>query len=80
MLARFYSWLVQKTTKRQWTYVLRDSYHNAPLEWLAIWSLLVSIFANLVTAQWEIAVWASMSTGALLGHLFWGSKWRRGQK
>ena len=80
MLERLYHILVQHTTKRPWTYMLRDTYHTAPLEWLAAWSLLVSVVANLVTAQWELVVWASLGVGALLGHLFWGTKWRRGQK
>lgn len=79
MLDWLYNILVAKTTGRKWTYILRDRYHDAPLEWLAVWSFLVSIFANLVTAKWELAVWAALTVGALLGHLFWGTKYRRKQ-
>ena len=80
MLQRAYYLLVSKTTGRKWTYILRDEYHARPLEWLTIWSLLVSILANLIPALGELFLLASVSAGALLGHLFWGSSWRRGQK
>lgn len=79
MFQTLYDWIISHTTRRQWTHILRDQYHDAPLEFLVVWSLLVSLLANLVTAQWELAVWASIAIGALLGHLFWGTPWRRGQ-
>ena len=80
MLTRLYNLLVNKTTGRKWTYILRDRYHDAPLEWLLVWSFFVSLLANLVTAQWELVFWGAVGFGALLGHLFWGSRWKRGQQ
>lgn len=76
----WYKWFWSKLGGRPWTYIIRDIWNEA--EWLiqAIWFALGMLAATYW--GWKIALiaWGIYTFGYLNGHLFWGTRWIRGQK
>ena len=65
---------------RPWTYIIRDAYHG--VEFLVIVSLtsLGFFLAHVITVREFLTILAGFTIGYVLGHLFWGMEWIRGQK
>ena len=58
---------------RQWTYIIRDFYHQHPIlfTFIVMWSAyLLNKYVMISITDWFI-----LSAGVLLGHLFWGTKY-----
>jgi hypothetical protein len=75
-----YEALWSRFGKRMWTYILRDLYHEYELAVFLIWFWLgIGVYY-----QWGFKgcgyFSAILCLGYLLGHLFWGTKWRKGQR
>jgi hypothetical protein len=73
-MPRWYVWLWKRIGGRPWTYIIRDFSHENPL--LLILAGLTGV-CFMLNIQHEIA-WVLL--GVLLGHLFWGTEWHKGQK
>ena len=55
----WYEWLYSKVGGRPWSYIIRDSYHQRPLLWLAIMTVLGVLLGHLF---WGTA-WLPGQTG-----------------
>jgi hypothetical protein len=75
-----YRWLWSRIGGRPWTYILRDVYHEA--EWLiqTIWYLIGMLVGMAVGWQVALIIWLIYTFGYINGHLFWGTRWIKGQK
>lgn len=65
---------------RPWTYIIRDFYHKAELFIIVgffMFGYFIRPYLSVGTFWTYIGV---LSGGYILGHLFWGRKWIRGQK
>ena len=79
----FYKWLYTHLTpwiKRPWTFFIRDLWNEAEWVMQTFWvavGVILGYFFN-----WEVIViaWAIYTFGYVNGHLFWGTKWIKGQK
>ncbi len=73
-MPNWYIWLWTRIGGRPWTYIIRDFCHENPL---------LLILTGLTAVLWLLRIhheifWVLL--GVLLGHLFWGTQWRKGQK
>lgn len=73
-MINLYRWLWTRIGGRPWTYIIRDFVHGNP--WLFV---LVALFTLLWFLHLRHEILCIM-VGFLLGHLFWGTKYRKGQK
>jgi len=75
-----YKWLWSKIGGRPWTYIIRDIWNEA--EWLIqlIW-FGIGVSCG-VYFGWKLALiaWGIYTFGYISGHLFWGTKWIKGQR
>ena len=70
-----YRWLWSKIGGRMWTYIMRDFAHQNPML-----VLFIGVGLGIWLHSW--LEWRDLRIGStflLLGHLFWGTKYRRGQ-
>jgi len=82
-----YKWFWSKLGGRPWTYIIRDVWHEA--EWLlqTIWFWMgVAACFLYVVPDWHLnwwqkllVLWGIYTFGYINGHLFWGTKWIKGQ-
>lgn len=71
---RPYRWLWSHIGGRPWTYIMRDFIYQNPLSLVLT---LVVVLSVLLHIKHEIAVFLA---GLLFGHLFWGTRWHKGEK
>ena len=79
MIRKIYKWLYTHLTpwiKRPWTFAMRDFAYQNPMLMLFIGFGLGMGLDRYVS--WD-DLWI-LFAGILLAHLFWGTKWRKGQK
>ena len=74
---------IPKDERRPYTYLMRDFYHGSPLLTLLIFCTLSYCFGR----WWVPLAIATLLKGLglllggiLLGHLFWGTPWKQGEK
>ena len=63
--------------RRPFTYMFRDWYHSAPLPTivgLAITFYMIGRYTTLASIWWLLGIVLALTTGIILGHLFWGRK------
>ena len=60
---------------RQWTYIMRDFAHQNPLLLIIGFFLLGAYIRPYL--EWQDVRW--FLAGLLMAHLFWGTKWKKGQ-
>jgi len=70
-----YKWLWSRIGGRKWTWIMRDFAYQNPFLLIMIAFALGIALHSLV--EWN-DVWKFFA-GLLLAHLFWGTKWRKGQ-
>jgi hypothetical protein len=79
-MGSWYKWLWTRIGGRPWTFILRDSWHA----WAVIWIyalLSAGFFLSYVLTREEFLKWLGvLFIGYILGHLFWGKAWIKGQK
>ena len=75
-----YDWMRGGAEVRNWTYSMRDSAHESPFYWMLMSAVVVSVVANALPWWAELAAWGAMLLGLLLGHLFWGTPWKKGER
>jgi len=75
-----YEWIWRRTTGRPFTYIIRDWWVDYEPLWIigmiAIGATLGEYYGWLTVMK----ILAIFAVGILFGHLFWGTKSRRGQK
>ena len=75
-----YRWLWTNIGGRPWTFIIRDSYHGYPIPWI-FGVMIAGDFLGWVFTAWRVLTYLGVCMGGIiLGHLFWGSPWRGGQK
>ena len=74
-----YKWWWSRFGGRPWTYQLRDWWVDYELLWIIA---LIAIGAALGKLYWSQTMkgLAMFIIGIFLGHIFWGTPWRRGQR
>lgn len=75
-----YKWLWSRVGGRPWTFIMRDFYHE--VEYVIIigfFSLGYFLRGHLELRDFILIV-VLVTIGYILGHLFWGRKWIKGQK
>ncbi len=79
-MADLYRRLWMAIGHRPWTYITRDSYHNAPLIWI-VGLLAAGAFVGRFFGLLEFAdfLWKFL-IGVMAGHFFWGSRYIRNEK
>lgn len=70
-----YRWLWSRIGGRKWTYIVRDFAYQNPLV-LIILFFLVGYYMRQLFHSDDIP---KIGAGLLLAHLFWGTKWHKGQ-
>jgi O-antigen/teichoic acid export membrane protein len=68
-----YKWLWKRIGGRPWTYIMRDFAYQNPI-FLVLGFFLVGFVLGKYF-HWSYVV--PIFGGILLGHLFWGTKWRK---
>lgn len=74
-----YTWWWSRFGGRPWTYIIRDWWHEYEFLWILA---LIAIGAALGKYYWD-QLWVGLAifaAGYLFGHLFWGTRWRKGQR
>ncbi len=79
-MGKLYRWLWSHIGGRMWTYIIRDSYHDAPLLWLIGLLSAGALLGNHYGMLLLLKVLCIFLVGTLAGHLFWGTKWKEGQR
>lgn len=79
-MINLYRWLWTRIGGRQWTYIIRDIYHD--LEYLIILALiLIGVALGKCLTWWQVVLALGIFTiGYIGGHLFWGTPYHKGQK
>ena len=70
ILGTWYKWLWSHTTKRPYTYIIRDFYHELPFPFMMVFAGIVWVFQKYFHAS--VREWVYIAIGVLIGHLFWG--------
>lgn len=75
-----YKWLWSKIGGRPWTFIMRDFYHE--VEFAVIIPLLILgwFSRDWLSPREGIFVLCGLVIGYILGHLFWGRRWIKGQE
>ena len=73
-VGNLYKWLWSHIGGRPWTYIIRDFCYPNPMLLVLVALMVVLVLLHI---KHEI-LWVGL--GILLGHLFWGTKWRKGEK
>ena len=69
--------------RRPYTYLFRDLYHSTPLPTivgLAIVFLMIGRYTTLAPIWWLLGLILALVVGIILGHIYWGKRWREGQQ
>jgi len=69
-------WIKDRTARRPYTFILRDFYHASPIAW----TFLMFLAGYLAYSHLHWKDLLLVSTGLLLGHLFWGNSWKEGEQ
>lgn len=75
-----YKWFWSRIGGRPWTYILRDSWVDYELVWILGLLALGAYLGDYFGVRALLKDIVKIFIGVVLGHLFWGTKWRRGQK
>ena len=84
-MKNIYNWLwyhvefwLKPEDRRPFTYILRDIYHQIPLIAIGFYIGLGYVLGRFITFNWQVL--AALLFGVILGHLFWGTKYKPGQQ
>jgi len=75
----WYKWLWTRIGGRPWTFIIRDSYHNMPVVWLILCMAAGAFIGNQFGMLVFLKFLGLLLVGILIGHLFWGSKYKPNQ-
>lgn len=70
-------WL-KPVDRRPYTFIIRDFYYCHPILTLFFSAWVSYLFNLFVFVDWK--VWTGLSVGTLLGHLFWGKEYVKGEQ
>ena len=76
------AWLKPKD-RRPYTYAFGDYYHSSPLPTivgLAITFYMIGRYTTLASIWWLMGIVLALVAGIILGHLFWGKKYKPNQQ
>ncbi len=70
-------WIKDPAARRPFTFIIRDFFHCHPILWT--W---LAVLAGFYFGAWLITfdAFVLVSLGLLMGHLFWGTDWFKGQQ
>ena len=71
-------WIKDPAERRPYTYLIRDFYHCHPILYTFILLWVADIVHRFI--HFNIIWWIGITLGVLLGHLFWGNPWVKGQQ
>jgi hypothetical protein len=74
--AIFYRPIWKHIGGRPWTYIMRDFAYRNPV----LVGMMCFVGGIIVSPLWKWHEMWPLGAGFLIGHLFWGTKWRKGQK
>ena len=74
-----YEWLWKHIGGRKWTYILRDLWHKFEFLWIFILVGIGAILGRSCEIKTLGIILASVTAGYILGHLFWGTKYKENQ-
>ncbi len=70
-------WIKDTAARRPFTYIIRDFYHAHPILWT--W---LAVLLGYSLGFWLVSFdsFIKISLGILMGHLFWGKGWLKGEQ
>ena len=71
-------WIKNKSKRRPYTYIMRDFYHQNPIIYTLLIAWLIYILSKVLAVDWKF--WLYNTIGIVIGHLFWGRKYKSGQQ
>ncbi len=76
-------WWLPAPDRRPFTFIIRDWYHNVPLPTivgLGITFYMIGRYTTQISLSVLLGIVLALVTGIILGHIYWGKKWREGEQ
>ncbi len=74
-----YKALWSKIGGRPWTYIIRDARQKYPTPWMLGVMIVSGTIGHFLWGWGLLIAFGVLLLGVLWGHLWWGSKWQKGQ-
>jgi hypothetical protein len=79
-MGSWYKWIWTRIGGRPWTFIIRDSWHAWAFLWIVALVTAGFFISYVITSLDYLKYTGVLLIGYILGHLFWGKPWVKGQK